>query len=74
VFHGSQGHWRFRLWDSSNNLTLTFYTYGATSGANDTMTSFPVAKGEYWQWDLDPNSSGNGSATHQVMWRPIGTN
>lgn len=72
LFYGFKGHFRFQLWDSSNHLVLVSYQYGDTSGANAQMTSFPVAKGESWKWDLDPNSSDNGSATNRIVWRPLG--
>jgi hypothetical protein len=71
ILAGFNGHYQFRLMNSSGTTVLTALLDGATSGANYEMTTFPVAKGEKWVWEHDPDHP-NESSAPTIWWRPIG--
>jgi hypothetical protein len=71
LLSGFSGHWQFRLSSSSGTTILTILLDGATSGANYETTSIPVAKGEKWIWEHDPDHPSE-SSIPTIWWRPVG--
>jgi hypothetical protein len=71
IFWGQHGYWNFALRDAAGNTVVNALAYAYSGGADQTMVTFPVAKGESWAWGPATGHT-DVTGTVQIWWRPMG--